>query len=43
VLVGLGAGPGRKVVWCGQNSPGIVVMVNAARKVGAQAHITTGK
>jgi acyl-CoA synthetase (AMP-forming)/AMP-acid ligase II len=37
VLVGLGAGPGRKVVWCGQNSPGIVVMVNAARKVGATA------
>ena len=37
VLVGLGAGPGRKVVWCGQNSRGIVVMVNAARKVGATA------
>ena len=37
VLVGLGAGPGRKVVWCGQNSRGIVVMVNAARKIGATA------
>ncbi len=37
VLVGLGAGPGRKVVWCGQNSPGVVTVVNAARKVGATA------
>ena len=24
--------PGNKVVWCGQNSVGIVVMVNSARK-----------
>ena len=37
VLAGLGAGRGTKVVWCGQNSPGVVVMVNAARKVGATA------
>ena len=37
VLVGLGAGPGRKVVWCGLNSPGVVTVVNAARKIGATA------
>ncbi len=37
VLIQHGAGPGRKVVWCGQNSPGIVTIVNAARKVGATA------
>jgi fatty-acyl-CoA synthase/long-chain acyl-CoA synthetase len=37
VLTGLGVGPGDKVVWCGQNSIGIVHMVNAARKIGATA------
>jgi acyl-CoA synthetase (AMP-forming)/AMP-acid ligase II len=37
VLVAHGAAAGRKIVWCGQNSTGIVVMVNAARKVGATA------
>ena len=37
VLVAHGAAAGRKVVWCGQNSTDIVVMVNAARKVGATA------
>jgi fatty-acyl-CoA synthase/long-chain acyl-CoA synthetase len=37
VLVAHGAGPGTKVVWCGQNSIPIVVMVNAARKVGTTA------
>jgi fatty-acyl-CoA synthase/long-chain acyl-CoA synthetase len=38
VLLGLGARPGEtKVVWCGQNSPGVVVMVNAARKLGVTA------
>lgn len=37
VLADHGAGPGRKVLWCGQNSLGIVVLVNAARKVGATA------
>jgi fatty-acyl-CoA synthase/long-chain acyl-CoA synthetase len=37
VLAAHGAGSGRKVVWCGQNSTGIVVMVNAARKVGMTA------
>ncbi len=38
VLVGLGARPGTtKVVWCGQNSPGVVTMVSAARKLGVTA------
>jgi fatty-acyl-CoA synthase/long-chain acyl-CoA synthetase len=37
VLVDLGVGPGDKVVWCGQNSTGLVEMVNAARKIGATA------
>ncbi|MGZ4762230.1 MAG: class I adenylate-forming enzyme family protein [Ilumatobacteraceae bacterium] len=38
VLLDLGARPGEtKVVWCGQNSPGLVVMINAARKLGVTA------
>ena len=38
VLLAIGARPGdTKVVWCGQNSPGLVVMVNAARKLGVTA------
>ena len=38
VLLDLGARPGEsKVVWCGQNSPGLVVMINAARKLGITA------
>jgi long-chain acyl-CoA synthetase len=38
VLLDLGARPGdTKVVWCGQNSPGVVVMINAARKMGVTA------
>jgi len=37
VLADHGAGPGVKIVWCGQNSLGVVVLVNAARKVGATA------
>ena len=38
VLLALGATPGvTKVVWCGQNSPGLVVMINAARKLGVTA------
>ena len=32
-----GVRPGGKVVWCGQNSVGIVEMVNAARKIGSTA------
>src|SRR5918994_5666238 len=37
VLRDVGVGQNTKVVWCGQNSTGIVVMVNAARKLGATA------
>src|SRR6476661_7636447 len=38
VLLDLGVRPGEtKVVWCGQNSIGIVTMVNAARKLGVTA------
>ena len=37
VLLAHGAGPGSKVVWCGQNSIPVVVMVNAARKAGTTA------
>jgi acyl-CoA synthetase (AMP-forming)/AMP-acid ligase II len=37
VLLGLGAAPGRKVLWCGPNSIGAVTMVNAARKIGVTA------
>jgi fatty-acyl-CoA synthase/long-chain acyl-CoA synthetase len=38
VLLDLGARPGEtKVMWCGQNSPGLVVMINAARKLGVTA------
>ena len=37
VLVDHGVTPGSKVVWCGQNSTGIVEMVNASRKIGSTA------
>jgi acyl-CoA synthetase (AMP-forming)/AMP-acid ligase II len=37
VLASLGAEPGRKVVWCGQNSIGVVAAVNACRKIGTTA------
>jgi len=37
VLQARGAGPGTKVVWCGQNSIGIVEVVNACRKIGTTA------
>jgi acyl-CoA synthetase (AMP-forming)/AMP-acid ligase II len=38
VLLELGVRPGdSKVVWCGQNSPGLVLMINAARKLGVTA------
>ena len=33
----LGVHRGTKLVWCGQNSPGLVTVVNAARKIGATA------
>lgn len=37
VLVDHGVTPGTKVVWCGQNSVGVVEVINAARKIGAVA------
>lgn len=38
VMLDLGVRPGdSKVVWCGQNSIGLVLMINAARKLGVTA------
>jgi fatty-acyl-CoA synthase/long-chain acyl-CoA synthetase len=37
VLASLGVGPGEKVIWCGPNSPQVVAVVNATRKLGAVA------
>ena len=37
VLLDLGARPGGKVIWCGPNSAPVVVVINAARKIGAVA------
>jgi fatty-acyl-CoA synthase/long-chain acyl-CoA synthetase len=37
VLVDLGVMPGDKVLWCGQNSLPLMVMMHAARRVGATA------
>ena len=34
LLLSLGAGPGAKVAWCGPNSPRIVAVMNAIRKIG---------
>jgi acyl-CoA synthetase (AMP-forming)/AMP-acid ligase II len=36
-LASLGSGPGRKVIWCGPNSPAVVAVMNATRKLGAVA------
>jgi fatty-acyl-CoA synthase/long-chain acyl-CoA synthetase len=37
VFASLGVGPGEKVIWCGPNSPQVVAVVNATRKLGAVA------
>ena len=37
LLLSLGAGTGTKVLWCGPNSPEVVAVMNAARKLGAVA------
>jgi acyl-CoA synthetase (AMP-forming)/AMP-acid ligase II len=37
VFLAKGAGEGRNVVWCGQNSIGIVTAINACRKIGVTA------
>jgi acyl-CoA synthetase (AMP-forming)/AMP-acid ligase II len=36
-LASLGAGWGDKVIWCGPNSPQVVAVMNATRKIGAVA------
>jgi acyl-CoA synthetase (AMP-forming)/AMP-acid ligase II len=36
-LLSLGSGAGRKVIWCGPNSPQVVAAISAARKIGAVA------
>jgi acyl-CoA synthetase (AMP-forming)/AMP-acid ligase II len=37
LLGSLGAGPGEKVLWCGPNSPEVVAVMTATRKIGAVA------
>jgi len=37
LLLSLGTGPGQKVLWCGPNSPEVVAVMSAARKIGAVA------
>src|ERR1700735_1083559 len=37
LLLSLGAGPGTKVLWCGPNSPDVVAVMSATRKIGAVA------
>jgi fatty-acyl-CoA synthase/long-chain acyl-CoA synthetase len=37
LLLALGTGPGRRVLWCGPNSPEVVAVMNATRKIGAVA------
>src|SRR5512142_3470807 len=37
LLLSLGAGPGQKVLWCGPNSPEVVAVMSASRKIGAVA------
>jgi len=37
LLLSLGAGPGTKVLWCGPNSPDVVAVMSATRKIGALA------
>ncbi len=37
LLLSLGARPGQKVLWCGPNSPEVVAVMSATRKIGAVA------
>ena len=37
LLLSLGVSPGKKVLWCGPNSPEVVAIMSAARKIGAVA------
>src|SRR5258708_36736815 len=36
-LMSVGVGPGQKGTWCGPNSPQVVAVTNATRKIGAVA------
>ena len=36
-LAALDVGPGQKVIWCGPNSPQVVAVISATRKLGAVA------
>jgi acyl-CoA synthetase (AMP-forming)/AMP-acid ligase II len=36
-LASIGVGAGQKVIWCGPNSPQVVAVINATRKIGAVA------
>jgi acyl-CoA synthetase (AMP-forming)/AMP-acid ligase II len=37
LLLSLGSGPGKRVIWCGPNSPEVLAVMNATRKIGAVA------
>jgi fatty-acyl-CoA synthase/long-chain acyl-CoA synthetase len=37
LLLSLGTGPGDKVLWCGPNSPEVIAVMSATRKIGAVA------
>ena len=37
LLLSLGARPGQKVLWCGPNSPEVVAVMSATRKIGTVA------
>ena len=37
LLLSLGVSPGQKVLWCGPNSPEVVAVMSATRKIGAVA------
>src|ERR1700691_5244317 len=37
LLLSLGVGPRTKVLWCGPNSPEVLAVMNATRKIGAVA------
>jgi acyl-CoA synthetase (AMP-forming)/AMP-acid ligase II len=37
LLLSLGSGPGKRVIWCGPNSPQVLAVMNATRKIGAVA------
>jgi len=37
LLLSLGARPGRKILWCGPNSPEVVAVMSASRKIGTVA------